>query len=109
MAADACKSGRVKIDDKAVKAAKEVQVGQNIYVTRGEAKIECEVVGIPHSRVGAPLVSEYAKIEIEGGGLANTGNVMRVNTHKDGNRYEKEERRISSRKRKAVSERKVWS
>ena len=109
MASDACKSGRVKINGKAVKAAKEARKDQVITTTRGVASITCTVIEIPHSRVGPPLVEQYAKVEVDGGELANTGNILRVNTHKDGDRHEKEERKISSRKRKAISNRKVWS
>ncbi|MGB0376541.1 MAG: RNA-binding S4 domain-containing protein [Flavobacteriaceae bacterium] len=59
MASQACRSGRVKIQDKTVKPSREVLAGDKIMVRRDQIWYEFTVLDIPKSRVGAKLVDIY--------------------------------------------------
>ncbi len=58
-AAEACKGGKIKVNDSAVKPSHDVKVGMIIAVPQGVLHKVVEVVGLPKSRVSAkdlPLV-----------------------------------------------------
>lgn len=58
-AAEACKKGRVKINDTEVKPSKELKVGDSVSVRKPPINYSYIVKGIPKNRVGAKLLSEY--------------------------------------------------
>ena len=58
-ATEACKSGKVLIDEIAVKPSREVQAGDKIHLTSGPVHRTVEVKEILKSRVGAKLVENY--------------------------------------------------
>ncbi len=61
MAADACQAGRVKltVEDRELKPAHEVKVGERYSVNIDQLHKEIEVLAIPPNRVGAPLVQGF--------------------------------------------------
>jgi ribosome-associated heat shock protein Hsp15 len=61
LATEACKKGRVKINDSNVKPAKEVYVGEKLNVRKNQINYQLEVLDIPKNRVGAKLVDLYRK------------------------------------------------
>ena len=58
-ATEACRSGKVKIDDQPVKPSRSISTGMLITVQSGPIKRQFRVGGILHNRVGAKLVSQY--------------------------------------------------
>lgn len=72
--AEACRGGRVKADDAAVKPSHNVKIGQIIHVPVGQLHKVVEVVGIPKSRISAKDIAtvycdrtpaeEYERIEM---------------------------------------------
>jgi ribosome-associated heat shock protein Hsp15 len=73
IASEACKGGKVKINEHNVKASKDVKVGDSISVSLGIYTKTVKVKALLVNRVGAPLVpnyiedltskEEYAKLE----------------------------------------------
>lgn len=61
IAAKACKINRVTRDGVPLKPAAKVRVGDRIEVKKPPITFSFEVVGLPRSRVGAKLVSQYLK------------------------------------------------
>ena len=55
LASDACKAGRVKINEKSVKASRMVQVGETVRVQKGEERKVVKALKLIEKRVGAPL------------------------------------------------------
>jgi ribosome-associated heat shock protein Hsp15 len=74
MATDACRSGKITIDGKAAKAAKDIQAGDVIQLRKDHLNLTIEVIEPIEKRVGAKLVelfmkdhtpaSEYQKLEL---------------------------------------------
>lgn len=58
LAADACKGGKVKIDDCSIKPSRDVKVGELIQVQLGQLHKVVEVKSIPKSRVSPKQVEE---------------------------------------------------
>jgi ribosome-associated heat shock protein Hsp15 len=58
-ATDACRSGRVKIDNDSIKPSREVKVGQVLSLHLGILTKTVKVKEILEKRVGAPLVAGY--------------------------------------------------
>jgi ribosome-associated heat shock protein Hsp15 len=58
-ATDDCNSGKVKINDLVVKAAKKVEIGDIVSYKQNPINKTIKVVDIPQSRVGAKLVQNY--------------------------------------------------
>lgn len=58
-ASQACRSGRIKVDDQVVKPSREVQPGMVIHVKWGPIERVLKVTGLLKNRVGAKLVSQY--------------------------------------------------
>ena len=54
-ATDACKSGKVKIEQAKVKASSGVEVGQKVQVQKNGFNLEFEVLKLIEKRVGAPI------------------------------------------------------
>lgn len=58
-AADEIKSGKITVNDEAVKASKEVKAGDIIRIRKNTAVFSYRVVDLLQNRVGAPLVKNY--------------------------------------------------
>jgi ribosome-associated heat shock protein Hsp15 len=61
IATDACKKGKIKINDKNVKPSKEIFIGEKITVRKNQINYKVEVLDIPPSRIGAKLVDLYRR------------------------------------------------
>lgn len=59
IAADACKSNKVKRGGDFLKPAKEIRIGEEISVKKGPLNLSFKVKEFPKSRVGAKLVADY--------------------------------------------------
>ena len=59
LATDACRAGRVEINQLVAKPAREVHAGEVVTVRQGLFTRTLRVVGVPRSRVGAKLLPEY--------------------------------------------------
>ena len=59
MASQACRSGKVKIDNEAVKPSREIHEGMQITIHTGPVKRNVRVLAALHNRVGAKLVPVY--------------------------------------------------
>ncbi|HDP54674.1 MAG TPA: RNA-binding S4 domain-containing protein [Bacteroidetes bacterium] len=59
LATEECKKGRVRVNDAEVKPSKEVKLGDTITVRKAPVVYSYIVKGIPKSRVGAKLVSDF--------------------------------------------------
>jgi len=55
------KEGKVEVEGAAVKASRELKVGETVLVRTGAHFELVEVLGFPKGRVGAKLVEEYIK------------------------------------------------
>ncbi|MCF8298587.1 MAG: RNA-binding S4 domain-containing protein [Saprospiraceae bacterium] len=58
-ATDACKSGKIKIDGKTVKASREVKIGETISFNKDHITRTVKVKELLKNRVGAKLVEIY--------------------------------------------------
>lgn len=58
-ATDACKSGKVKIDDITVKPSREIKLNEEIVVQINHISRTLKVIGLLNNRVGAKLVVDY--------------------------------------------------
>lgn len=56
-----CKEGKVKLLDKAVKPSQELRGQETLEVRKGAVTFSYEVLAFPKSRVGPPLVPDYAR------------------------------------------------
>lgn len=61
MASQHCREGKVFMDEKAVKPAREVKGGEVVEVRKGAVRFRYEVVSFPRSRVGAALVQDHVR------------------------------------------------
>ncbi|MGC6285288.1 MAG: RNA-binding S4 domain-containing protein [Polaribacter sp.] len=59
IATDACKKGKVKIDNSLVKPSKEVFGNELITVRKNQINYKFKVLDIPENRLGAKLVNLY--------------------------------------------------
>jgi ribosome-associated heat shock protein Hsp15 len=77
---DACKSGRITIDGKTVKASKEINIGDIIDIKKDNIQYKLKVLQLSEKRMGAALIdgfredltpaSEYDKMrQIKSGGF----------------------------------------
>ena len=58
-AADACKGGKVKVNNDNVKPSRELKIGEIITVQQGVMKRTVRVKELQEKRVGAKLVADY--------------------------------------------------
>lgn len=58
-ATDACKSGKIKIESKTVKASREVKIGETISFNKDHINRTVKVKELLKNRVGAKLVEIY--------------------------------------------------
>lgn len=61
IATDACRSGKVTIAGKTIKASREIQKGDLIQIRKDHINIQIEVLDPIEKRVGAKLVEIYRK------------------------------------------------
>ena len=61
MASQHCREGKVFVDGKALKPAREVKVGEVVHVRKGAVPFGYEVVSFPRSRVSAALVPDHIR------------------------------------------------
>ena len=59
IATNACKQGKVRLEDEILKPSKEVFPGDKLRVRKNQINYEIEILDIPKSRVGAKLVNLY--------------------------------------------------
>ncbi len=62
-AANACRNGKVKLNDAPTKAAKHTRMGDTICVRQGPMTRTLKVIGLTECRVGAKLVPDFAEDE----------------------------------------------
>ena len=62
-ATDACRNGKVKLNDAPAKAAKHTRMGDTICVRQGPMTRTLKVIGLTECRVGAKLVPDFAEDE----------------------------------------------
>ena len=60
-AADACRSGKIKLNETAVKAAKTVRISDTVTVRQSPIVRSLKVIGLTERRVGAKLVDQFAE------------------------------------------------
>ena len=59
IATEACKQGKVRVNDALVKPSREVYAADKIRVRKNQIDYQLEVLDLPKSRVGAKLVDLY--------------------------------------------------
>ena len=59
LATAAVRDGKVSVGGDAVKASREIKVGEKVAIRRGAITLEVEVIGLPKSRVGPKFVEDY--------------------------------------------------
>ncbi|MDR1342428.1 MAG: RNA-binding S4 domain-containing protein [Prevotellaceae bacterium] len=59
-AAEACRSGRVRVNEVEAKASRELKVGDTVSFRKSPITCTYKVIGFPKSRVAAKLVAEFA-------------------------------------------------
>ena len=60
-AADACRSGKVKLNDAPVKAAKAVRIGDTVSIRQSPMVRSLKVIDLTERRVGPKLVETFAE------------------------------------------------
>ena len=58
MATDACKSGKVRINELSVKPSSSVDVNDKVYVRKNGFNLEYQVLELIQKRVGAPIAQK---------------------------------------------------
>ncbi len=58
-ATDACRAGKVKVDETPIKPSREVKTGMIITLQQGPLKRTLKVTGLLQKRVGAKLVGQF--------------------------------------------------
>ncbi len=59
LATEACRGGKVKVNDAPAKAARDVRIGDLLDVQTVEFRRKVRVVGLVDKRVGAPAVAQF--------------------------------------------------
>ena len=59
IATNACKQGKVRLNEEILKPSKEVFPGDKLKVRKNQINYELEILDLPKSRVGAKLVNIY--------------------------------------------------
>ena len=93
-AADACRNGKVKLNDSPTKAAKHTRMGDTICVRQGPMTRTLKVIGLTEHRVGAKLVPDFAKDETPEVELEKLRQAKRDNRNNSKGRPSKHERRL---------------
>ncbi|HET8754311.1 MAG TPA: RNA-binding S4 domain-containing protein, partial [Salinimicrobium sp.] len=61
IATEACKQGKVRVNNDIVKASREVYPTDRLLIRKNQINYELEILDLPSSRVGAKLVNLYIK------------------------------------------------
>ena len=61
IATQACKKGKIRINDAIVKPSRDVYPGDNVTIRKNQINYTLEVMDLPSSRLGAKLVDMYRK------------------------------------------------
>ena len=61
IATQACKKGKIRINDAIVKPSRDVYPGDNVTIRKNQINYTLEVMVLPSSRLGAKLVDMYRK------------------------------------------------
>ena len=61
LATDACRAGSVTVNGQPAKASRDVRAGERVVVRLGLIHRTLQVLAVPPSRVGAPLVATYCE------------------------------------------------
>jgi ribosome-associated heat shock protein Hsp15 len=61
LAASQCKLSKVWVNEELVKASRELKIGDVVKIRKGPVHFSVKVVEFPKARIGAKLVSTYAK------------------------------------------------
>ncbi|TVZ54954.1 heat shock protein Hsp15 [Lutibacter sp. Hel_I_33_5] len=61
VATEACKKGRIKLNDKSLKPSKELFGNEELVIRKNQINYKIKVLDIPPNRVGAKLVDLYRK------------------------------------------------
>ena len=93
-AADACRNGKVKLNDSPTKAAKHTRMGDTICVRQGPMTRTLKVIGLTEHRVGAKLVPDFAKDETPEAEWEKLRLAKRDNRNNSNGRPSKHERRL---------------
>ena len=93
-AADACRNGKVKLNDSPTKAAKHTRMGDTICVRQGPMTRTLKVIGLTEHRVGAKLVPDFAKDETPEAEWEKLRLAKRDNRNNSKGRPSKHERRL---------------
>ena len=93
-AADACRNGKVKLNDAPAKAAKHTRMGDTICVRQGPMTRTLKVVGLTEHRVGAKLVPDFAEDETPEAEWEKLRLAKRDNRNNSKGRPSKHERRL---------------
>ena len=59
IATNACKQGKIRLEDEILKPSKDVFPGDKLWVRKNQINYELEILDLPKSRVGAKLVNIY--------------------------------------------------
>ncbi|MGB7841969.1 MAG: RNA-binding S4 domain-containing protein [Salinimicrobium sp.] len=59
LATEACRQGKVRVDEAIVKPSREVYPSDKISIRKNQINYQLEVLDLPSSRVGAKLVNLY--------------------------------------------------
>jgi len=73
-ATDACKTGKVKVNDNSAKPSQSVEIGDHIAVRKNGFNLQFKVVDLIKKRVGAPLPSPATKTLLRRKKRTNTTN-----------------------------------
>ena len=93
-AADACRNGKVKLNDAPTKAAKHTRMGDTICVRQGPMTRTLKIIGLTERRVGAKLVPDFAKDETPQAEWEKLRLAKRDNRNNSKGRPSKHERRL---------------
>ena len=61
LATEACKRGKIKLNESQAKAAKSIKLGDIINIRQSPMIRSLEVIGLTERRIGAKLVENFAK------------------------------------------------
>ena len=93
-AANACRNGKVKLNDAPTKSAKQTRMGDTICVRQGPMTRTLKVIGLTEHRVGAKLVPDFAKDETPEAEWEKLRLSTRDNRNNSKGRPSKHERRL---------------
>lgn len=61
MAAEACKKGKIRVNELIAKPSREVYPMDKLVIRKNQINFQCTILDLPESRIGAKLVDIYRK------------------------------------------------